>query len=116
MAESRLNRRAASAPSVIPRAAPGKLARRVPPMNADKRRGILYPGGIEWRPDRSTAVSVVGIAVTGLHRACMAPNCLVRRTCHGVGGLYSFVTIWLVEVAYVCESCGTEIKRTIREK
>ena len=22
----------------------------------------------------------------------------------------------LVEVAYVCESCGTEIKRTIREK
>ena len=84
MAESRLNRRAASAPSVIPRAAPGKLARRVPPMNADKRRGILYPGGIEWRPDRSTAVSVVGIAVTGLHRACMAPNCLVWRTCHGV--------------------------------
>jgi hypothetical protein len=25
-------------------------------------------------------------------------------------------TDWLVEVAYVCESCGTEIKRTIREK
>ena len=22
----------------------------------------------------------------------------------------------LVEVAYVCESCGTEIKRTIRER
>jgi hypothetical protein len=26
------------------------------------------------------------------------------------------VTDSLVEVAYVCESCGTEIKRTIRDK